>query len=218
MFKKSKVHNIHKLIMEQINDVERCIIKFESFVRTACTTTADTEVLHSLCEDVCEQESIADISLRKMIDSLGGSSFLPSSREEIIEIATACDKVANKCEAFSVMVLLQKFSFPEGYSDSLLEIMSTIKVQFDLLEEAISMLFDSFGALLKDHSVLDKIREQESIVDNIESRLYEKTYALDIGLAERMQIANLIEHLCAISDLIENIADKIQIMLVTRKA
>ncbi len=217
MFRKTEIHNVHKLIMDQINDVEKCIMKFESFVRASCTTDTDSEILRSLCEEVCEQESIADISLRRMIDSLAGSSFLPSSRGEIIEIASTCDRVANKCEAFASMVLLQKFKFPEGYADSLLEIMSIIKVQFELLEKAISKLFDSFGAFLKDHSVLDKIREQESKVDTIEGYLYEKTYALDITLAERMQISNFIEHLCAITDLIENIADKIQIMLVTRK-
>ncbi len=218
MFKKSKVHDVHKLIMEQINDVERCIIKFESFVRAACATTADNEILRSLCGEVCEQESIADISLRRMIDSFAGSSFLPSSREEIIKIASRCDKVANKCEAFAKMILIQKIKFPEDYADSLLEIVSVINVQFGFLKEAISKLFDSFGAFLKDHSILDKIREQESIVDDIENRLYEKTYTLDMGLAERMQLANLIEHICAITDLIENIADEIQIMLVIRKA
>ena len=218
MLKKSKVHDVHKLIMEQINDVEKCIIKFESFVRAACATNSDTEILRSLCEEVDEQESIADESLRRMIDSFAGSSFLPSTREEIIKIASTCDRVANKCEAFARMVLIQKTKFPEGYSDSLLEIVSAIKVQFEFLKEAISKLFDSFGAFLKDHSVLDKIREQESIVDDIERFLYEKTYNLDMGLAERMQIVNLIEHLCAITDLIENIADEIQIMLVIRKA
>lgn len=218
MFKKPKVHDVHKLIMEQINDVEKCIMKFESFVRAACTTTADTEILHSLCEEVCIQESNADASLRRMIDSFAGSSFLPSSREEIIKIATRCDKVANKCEAFAKMILIQKIKFPEGYADSLLEIVSVIKVQFEFLKEAISNLFDNFGVFLKDHSILDKIRDQESIVDDIEKYLYEKTYSLDIGLAERMQIANLIEHICGITDLIENIADEIQIMLVIRKA
>ncbi len=218
MFKKTETHNIHKLIMTQINDVENCMMKFESFVRAACATDADTEILHSLCQEVCEQESIADISLRRMIDSLAGTSFLPSSREEIIEIASICDRVANKCEAFAEMVLVQNIKLPDGYCDSLLEIMSILKVQFDLLKDAISKLFDNFGPFLKDHSILDQIREQESKVDDIERQLYKKTYALDMGLAERMQLANLIEHLCAISDLIENIADKIQIMLVTRKA
>lgn len=217
MLKKTKVHDVHKLVMEQINDVEKCIMKFESFMRAFCATTADAEILRSLCDEVCEQESVADVSLRRMIDSFAGSSFLPSSRQEIIQIASTCDRVANKCEAFARMILLQKVKFPEGYEESLLQITSVIKVQFELLEEAISNLFDNFGAFLKDHSILDKIRDQESIVDDIEKYLYEKTYALDIGLAERMQLVNLIEHLCAITDLIENIADKIQIMLVTRK-
>ena len=217
MFLKSKNNNIHKLIMEQINDVENCLIKFESFVRAACTTDSSPELLRSLSDDVCKHEEIADTSLRRMIDSLSGSSFLPSSREEIITIASSCDRIANKCESFSVLVVLQRFNFPDGYAESLLEILNIIKKQFELLEESISRLFADFGALLKDHSILDDIRHQESKIDKIENMLYNKTFSLDIGLAERMQIFNFVSHICSISDLIENIADKIQIMLVTRK-
>lgn len=217
MFLKSKNNNIHKLIMEQINDVENCLIKFESFVRAACTTDSSLELLRSLSDDVCKHEEIADTSLRRMIDSLSGSSFLPSSREEIITIASSCDRIANKCESFSVLVVLQRFNFPDGYAESLLEILNIIKKQFELLEESISRLFADFGALLKDHSILDDIRHQESKIDKIENMLYNKTFSLDIGLAERMQIFNFVSHICSISDLIENIADKIQIMLVTRK-
>ena len=52
----------------------------------------------------------------------------------------------------------------------------------------------------------------------IEEKLYKKTYALDMNLAERMQIAKFVDGICNISDIIENLADRIQIMLVTRKA
>ena len=218
MFPKTKNNNIHKLIMEQINDVENCLVKFESFVRAACTPEVTIDTLRSLSDEVNQHEAIADISLRRMIDSLSGSSFLPSSREEIIAIATICDRVANKCEAFSQTVVRQRFSFPADYTDSLLEILAITRTQFDLLKESISQLFSNFGAFLKDHSILDQIRTQESKIDASEALLYDKTFALDIGLAEQMQISNLVEHIAAISDLIENIADKIQIMLVTRKA
>ncbi len=218
MFQKTKNQNIHKLIMEQINDVENCLVKFESFIRAACTPNVNTQTLCALSEEVSEQESVADISLRRMIDSLSGSAFLPSSREEIISIATSCDRVANKCEAFSQIVILQQLKLPVEYAESMLEIASITKVQFSLLKESISCLFSNFGAFLKDHSILDQIREEESKVDDIEKMLYKKTFALDLGLAERMQISNLVEHICAVSDVIENIADKIQIMLVTRKA
>ncbi len=218
MFKKSKSQNIHKLIMEQIHDVENCLVKFESFVRAACMSDFDSKILYTLYEEVDEQESMADASLRRMIDSLSGSAFLPSSREEIISIATSCDRVANRCEAVAQIVILQQLKLPADYAEPMLEIASITKVQFNLLKESISCLFDNFGAFLNDHSILDQIRKEESKVDDIEKMLYKKTYALDMGLAERMQISNLVEHICAISDAIENIADKIQIMLVTRKA
>lgn len=218
MFQKTKTTNVHKLIMAQINDVENCLVKFESFVRAACTADASPEILRSLSDEVSKQEAVADISLRNMIDSLSGSSFLPSSREEIITVATICDRVANKCEAFCQMIVRQHCLFPRDYAEPMLEIMAITRTQFDLLKEAISRLFSDFRGLLKDHSILEQIRVQESKVDSIEGMLYDKTFALEIGLAERMQISNFVEHICAISDVVENIADKIQIMLVTRKA
>ncbi len=218
MFKKSKTNNVHNLIMEQINDIENCLLKFESFIHAACKQDVSMDELRSLSVEIGNLEAVADISLRNMIDSLSGSAFLPSSREEIITVATICDRVANKCEAAAQMMVRQHFLFPRDYADSLIEIINITKIQFTLLEESVSRLFSNFGALLKDHSILDQIRVQESKVDAIEGMLYDKTYSLDIGLAERMQIASLVEHICAISDLIENIADKIQIMLVTRKA
>lgn len=41
---------------------------------------------------------------------------------------------------------------------------------------------------------------------------------MDVSLAEKMQLFQFVEWLADLSDIIENIADKIQIMLITRKA
>ena len=41
---------------------------------------------------------------------------------------------------------------------------------------------------------------------------------MDIELAAKMQLFDIIDLFCDISDIIENIADKIQIMLIARKA
>ena len=218
MFLKKKTDSVHALIMAQINDVENCFINFESFVRAVCVEEPSYDTLKTLCDSICKAEAEADKSLRRMIDSLVGGTYLPSTREEIIDIATNCDRIANKCEGFAKMVVVQKFNFPADYQEPLLEVVALIHSQVKLLEESISRLFSDFGALLKDHSILDDIRRLESKVDVIEDSLYAKTYALDMGLAERMQIARFVDGVCNISDIIENLADKIQIMLVTRKA
>lgn len=217
MFKRVKNNEVHTFIMEQIKDVEACMRSFEEFIRAASSPDADAEVLRALSDDVCRKEDVADKSLRRMIDSLVGTSFLPSSREDLISVATSCDKVANKCEAVALMAVYQHFRFPEDHANDLLEIISITHKQFDLLEESISLLFSKFGDLLKDHSILDKIRSLETDVDHIEQRLYQDIFLMEMDLAHQMQLSNYVEELCDLSDIIEDIADKIQIMLVTRK-
>lgn len=219
MFTKStKTNTVHILILEQLRDVESCLLYFESFMRAACTKETVHETLKSLALNVGDAEAKADVSLRKMIDSLQGHAYLPSTREDIISVATSCDKIANKCEGIANHVVYQHFSFPTQFAEDLLEIVSITHDQFEVLEKSVTKLFANFGELLHDHSILDEIRAFESKVDVIEHKLNEEVYALDLELAAKMQLAKHIESLCDISDTIENIADKIQIMLITRKA
>ena len=116
------------------------------------------------------------------------------------------------------MMVLQKFKFPAKYAEDVLKIVEITQSQFSVLVTAIGKLFSKFDELLKDHSILDEIRDLESKVDEIEMDLYEDIYSQDMGLAEKMQIANFVELICDVSDIMEDIADKIQIMLITRKA
>lgn len=102
-------------------------------------------------------------------------------------------------------------------AESLLKIVSILHKQFDILEECISRLFAKFSSFLKDHSILDEVRALETEVDVIEQELYKKIFLMDMDLAHQMQLSNYVEALCDISDIVEDIADKIQIMLVTRK-
>ena len=217
MFKKTKNNEVHAYIMEQIKDVEACMRSFENFIRAASSPGTDAETLEMLCDDVCKKEDVADKSLRRMIDSLVGTSFLPASREDLISIATSCDKVANKCESVALMAVYQHFRFPEDHANDLLKIISITHKQFDLLEESISLLFAKFGELLKDHAILDQIRALETEVDVIEQNLYKDIFRMDMDLAHQTQLAHYVDELCDLSDQIEDIADKIQIMLVTRK-
>lgn len=218
MFTKSKNDKVHELIMKQLQDIRSCLESFEDFMRIATSPEENTEALRKLCDTVYEKEHLADISLRNMIDSLSGAMFLPSTREDLISIGTSCDKIANKCEDICYMVVLQNFRFPADYNPDILEILSITHKQFELLERSISLLFARMSDLMKDHSILDEIREHESAVDIFERKLLEKTYNRGMDLAQCMQLSHFIEDLCDLTDIAENIADKIQIMLVTRKA
>lgn len=218
MLNKRNNSSVHALIMDQIYHVENCLIKFESFIRASSAPETVIETLAALSASVSEAEAAADASLRQMIDSLGKTSFLPSTRQDLISVATSCDAIANKCETFSQMVVHQHFRFPADFNDDLLKVLSITHMQFEVLKASISNLFSNFNSMIKDHSILDEIRDYESEIDVIEQNLYGKTFALDMDLAHQTQISNFVTLACDLSDIIENIADKIQIMLVTRKA
>ena len=215
MFKKN---NVTTLIMDQIKDVEGCLFNFENFIRAAETAETTKETLKSLAGGVFQMEGAADRSLAVMIDSLSTGSMLPATKEDLISVATSCDHIANKCEHVAMMMTVQNFRIPEKYTDDVKKIMEITHEEFEILVKSIHRLFDKFGELLKDHSILYEIREKESEVDKIEQKLYEDIFALDLDLAHQTQIAQFVELICDLSDIIENIADKIQIMLITRKA
>lgn len=218
MFGKSRNNHVHDMILDEIKDVEACLIQFESFLCAATTPETPSQTIFALAKKLDETEGTADLSLRRMIDTLGNAPLLPATRQDLIDIATSCDKIANKCEHTASMIYCQHFLFPSNYKSDILEIFSITRNQFNLLKNAIGQLFGDFRALSNDHKILDEIRRHESHVDTIEMRLYEKTFALPVGLAEQSQLAHFVEQICDISDVIENIADKIQIMLITRKA
>ena len=213
-----KNSDVHTLIMEQIEDVEKTLINFESFMRAATTEGAKNETLRSLMQGVCDAENVADCSLRAMIDSLAEGSYLPSTREDLISIATSCDKVANKCETLAKVMVQQRIVLPAESSAELMQIIDITKKQFAVLEESISMLFAKFGAMQKDHSILDRVRSLETEIDVIEEKIQEALFASDRELAEKLQLSSLYVLFGDISDIIEDIADKIQILLIARKA
>lgn len=213
-----KKGNVAVMIREQLKDVEGCFINFENFIRASLTPETAQETLRALEGGVVQMEGAADRSLSMMIESLDHTSLLPSTRQDLINIATSCDRIANKCEHLAMMMVIQKFRFPAKYNDDIKKILEITHIQFELLEKAIDKLFSRFGDLLKDHSILKEIREEESKVDKIEQALFADIFELDMDLAHQTQVFNFVDTLCDISDIIENIADSIQIMLTTRKA
>ena len=163
-------------------------------------------------------ENAADRSLRMMIDSLSDGAYLPATREELISIATSCDKIANKCETVANRIVTRRIACPKVYVDDILKIFAISKKQFQMLEECIGMLFSKMNVLAAEPERLEQIRALESQVDKLEHGIYEHLFDSELELAEKTQIARVVELLCDISDIVEDIADKIQIMLITRMA
>lgn len=209
--------SVPQMIANQLKDVDGCLVNFEGFMRAAIAPGTPHTTLKALCVGVHEKENAADHSLRAMIDTLAEGILLPSTREDLINVATACDKIANKCESTAKLIVLYKLVCPAEFGDDIINIMGYTRTAFDLLVKSVEQLFSNYLGLLKDHSILDEIRAEESKVDALEQKLNEAIFDMDIDLAHQLQLAKVIEEICDLSDVIENIADKIQIMLINKK-
>lgn len=216
MFRKN--NDCYAQIMTQLQDVERCLLKFEAFMRAATSADDAPNTLELLSADISAAEDAADKSLRALIEAAGRGSYLPSTREDMIEIATGCDKIANKCENVAYLVMMYGLKFPESFREDFNAIFDITEQQFKLLETAVGMLFSKLYAFQKDHSILDEIRALETSVDRVEHKIGKQIFSSDMELAAKMQLFELVGKLCDISDIIENMADKLQIMLIARKA
>jgi uncharacterized protein Yka (UPF0111/DUF47 family) len=68
--------------MEQLEKVKECLASFDCFMSVLSSPESDPITLRKLCDEVYEKEHLADIALRRMIDSLSGTMFITSTRED----------------------------------------------------------------------------------------------------------------------------------------
>lgn len=206
---------IAKSFQAHREDVIACLEKFDEFMR-ACFDAVDKDRLASLKSAVDNSEAAADGELRHAVD-LMSEDFLPSTRASLISIIQSTDGVANLCQEVVRRILLEKIKLPACLHDDLLEIISITKNQLGILYDAVDMLFNDYKSLFNDRKILDDVRTEESKVDVIEAILHTRIFDLELDLCEKIYYRNLIERICDLSDVIENIADKIQILLVERE-
>ena len=213
----NKNPKLSKCFSDHREDVVNCFGKFEEFFKVLFSDNPDPATLQSLKIAVDNCENAADGELRHVVDLLS-DSFLPTTRTHLITVVQTTDDVANLCQEIVRHIMLEKVEMPTVIRADLLEIIAITKTQLSILYNAVDLLINDFKTLNNDRKVLDDVRAEESKVDNIQAALHERIFTLDISLAEKVYFRDMMEHICDLSDMIEDISDKIQIMLVEREA
>ena len=213
----NKNPKLSKCFSDHREDVLNCYGKFEEFFKVLFSDNPDPVALQSIKTVVDNCENAADGELRHVVDLLS-DSFLPTTRTHLITLVQSTDDVANLCQEIVRHVMLEKIVFPASIRADLLEIIAITKTQLAILYKAVDLLINDYKTLNNDRKVLDDVRSEESKVDNIQAALHQRIFALDISLAEKVYYRDMMEHICDLSDMIEDISDKIQIMLVEREA
>ena len=216
MFKKTG-QKIWGLVDEHLGYVFESYCAFEKFMEDYLGGRPASE-MHGQYQEVSRFEGLADAARRKLITAFLEGSLLPGTRKEILDIVGRMDKVANKCQDIACKLVYENVHVPRAYWASLSEITKITKEQYLLMKRALKILFDDYEPLMKSGSVLDDIMAKEHQVDKIEDAATVEIYSDGtLSLAEKNHLKYFLTQLADISDLLEDIADQIQIIVVLRK-
>lgn len=209
---------ISKAFYEHHESVANCYENFEKFFGILFSENPDRNLLQSTKVAIDNCESVADKDLRQVVDVMG-ESFLPVTRVNLISLVQSTDEIANICQEVARQIYLEDIKIPAAMHHDVMEIIAITKRQLSILYSAVDKMLNDYKGISKDRSILDDIRTEEGNVDTIEAMLHERLFQIaDLTLCEKIYYKDLLENICQISDVIEDIADQMQVMLVEREA
>ena len=189
---------------------------FEKFINGVSNKESD-DALEKIFEEVNSLEKEADNFRRKAVNDLLNHSILPQTRTEILEILLAMDKIPNACQDISRQIICENTKIPQNASATLKKIVNLTKEQLEKLFDLLKILFNDYDKILAEPKLLREIGMYEKVIDEEEFNIIAGIFNEEIELVRKIYIKKIVNDVCDISDLIEDIVDSIHIMAVLRK-
>jgi predicted phosphate transport protein (TIGR00153 family) len=212
----SKAREVHELLRSYIEKVDECHNEYcdfiSRFIENDCNGIDDCE---GKAIDILESE--ADDKRHEIIKSLLKGAMLPESRREILKLIEQIDEIPNDEEEISRQIINQKIKFPEEIKENILGINEKTTAQFKLLCKLVDSLFTGQKDKGLDFEEINRIEKMETEIDVLENETIKTIYNMNIELAEKNQLDNIVSKIADVSDIIEDISDMIEIILVMRK-
>jgi predicted phosphate transport protein (TIGR00153 family) len=215
-----KEREVKKLIDEHVKKVGECLGCFEScFEAYFQEEFAKAQSVHESCDHT---ETEADVQRREIGDHLFSGAFLPIERKDIYMMTDCVDEIANKAETACDVVIYQSPEVPEAYVKTLREIIETIMEMFRIFQDAVR-LYEPYETL-QAHDVLAAIKEKIRAISVMESEIDKKEEALlmtifhsDLPLANKIQMDLFLRRVAEISDVIEDAADRLYVLVIRER-
>jgi len=215
-----KERKVKELIDEHVHKVGECLGCFKGCFEAFFQGDRDrAQSIHANCDHA---ETKADILRRTIGDYLYSGAFLPIERKDIYMLTESVDKIANKAETASDVVVYQSPEVPEDYKKTLHEIVETMVEMFRILQDAVRLL--TYDATLESEENLSAMREKISLIGVMESEIDKKEETLmrtifrsELPLANKIQLERFLRRVTEISDVIEDAADRLYVLVIRER-
>lgn len=158
-------------------------------------------------------ESMADDIRREIEVEMYQKSLIPESRGDILGLIEATDSVLNKAQSVLYQIETESLNIPGELKDDFLKLINNNIAAFEGAIEGFRILFTS----LKD--VRDKVKEvdkRESSSDRMERDLIRKVFSSNCDIGQKILLKDLIIEIGNISDMSEEVTDRLNIVAAKR--
>ena len=207
-----KQKKIEALVIKHLDQVIETLDYFQESLYSYLS--GDIDQADKLALATHQAESRADDIRREVEAQLLGGALLAPSRRDILEIIERVDSLANAGEAALDYIMLQHVNIPNEIKGLLRNIGDKTGEISREVKKSMQMMFADMRHVTE-HTKAIEIKEGE--IDRLERDAIKLVFGMDIDLAEKLQLREMIEQLVEISDRAEDLSDRIDIMVVERK-
>lgn len=210
LFYGKKEKEVAVLVTRHMELVKHALIEFshliDDYLKGDKKFIEDAYTIHKI-------EHKADVARREVAIKLSHGAFLPIYREDYIVLLELIDKIANKVESTSDYLVLTRPVLPDFLRENILALVRSTLDCFEPIESLYELFEEDFDEVL---AMANTVEEKEQEVDRIQWHLVKSIFKSDLPLAEKLVLKELIDNIAAISDRMEDVSDRFEIMVVKR--
>lgn len=211
LFKKEL--QLEKLIYNYLENLGKIQKHFVKAMNT-CLKDGTCDDFHFLMEQTHKYETRAD-DLRDEINELMYSrALIPESREDVMALIERVDAIPRSFEQVLNIIRTEKLEIPDFL---VLDIQELIRVS----AESCDLMIKQIDAMIKKkegiRAFMSTIDHNESHCDHIEQRMIVKLFESDLEPFLKLQVKELVIVLGEISDQVERVSKRVNIMAMKRR-
>ena len=185
---------------------------FRKTIADLIRQTPDVDYGESV-ELVHAAEHEADIKRREVITELYKKALIPGSRGDVLGLLENFDQLPNTFQRICNQIYFQNVVFPESFRERIIDLIDVNIDAYNLTKDAAFCLFDEVELVNKSELICEKERES----DARERGLTRDIFNTDMELALKMLYKQIIISIGNISDIAEDISDRVEIAVIKRR-
>lgn len=199
--------------------VERYFLKIEEFIGNF-KKTMDVYFERGLSRefDQCIEkthisESCADDIRREIEFKLYEKSLIPESRGDILGLLENADRIPDKAQSVLYQIQTQFLKIPGALKEDFIKL---IDINLDAFKDVLKTIRGLFENIKEVREIVGEIDKKESLSDRLEREIIRRIFSSEVGTAERILLKELVIEIGNISDLSQNVGDRINIIAIKK--